>query len=80
MVGTSSDTVGWMCMARWMTVYGAFAYMTVEERVNDFVSVDTQDGRAQDLLGVGVDEHLHEAVGFASLLGASHIGHHPFEV
>ncbi|SRR6266487_2561547 len=28
MVGTNSETVGWTCIARCMTVYGAFAYMT----------------------------------------------------
>ena len=28
MVGSSSDTVGWMCIARCMTVYGTPAYMT----------------------------------------------------
>jgi hypothetical protein len=27
MIGRYSETVGWMCMARWMTVYGAFAYI-----------------------------------------------------
>ena len=27
-VGISSVTVGWMCTARWMTVYGASAYIT----------------------------------------------------
>ena len=27
MVGTSSETVGWMCIARCITVYGAFAYI-----------------------------------------------------
>src|SRR5262249_54299963 len=28
MVGMSSDTVGWMCIARRMSEYGALAYMT----------------------------------------------------
>lgn len=27
-VGMSSDTVGWICIARWSTVYGDFEYMT----------------------------------------------------
>ena len=27
-VGRNSATVGWICIARWTTVYGAFAYMT----------------------------------------------------
>jgi len=27
-VGSNSDTVGWMCMAREITVYGALAYIT----------------------------------------------------
>ncbi len=45
-------------MAREITVYGAFAYIHVENRVNDLVAFDAQDRRAKDLFRLSVDDDL----------------------
>ena len=41
-----------MCIARWITVYGA--------GVDGFVTAAAENGGGKDLMGCGVDQHLHE--------------------
>jgi len=43
--------------------------------VHDLVAVHSQDGRAQQVLVLGVDQHLHEALRFAGFAGAAHALH-----
>ncbi len=45
--------------------------------MDGLVAVDAEDGAAEDLVGVGVDEELHEAGGLAHLPGASDGFHLP---
>ena len=47
----------------------------VEQRVHDFVA-DGEDCRAEDFIGLGVDQDFHETLGFASFAGAAYAGHH----
>src|SRR5271165_6987909 len=44
----------------------------------DLAALDAEDGCAQDQLGVGVDDDLHEAACFVGFDGASDIGHRHF--
>ena len=64
-----------MCMARWITVYGAVGVHGVEQRVDNFVAADAEQGRAEDSLGLGVDQNFHETLGLAALLGAPDARH-----
>jgi hypothetical protein len=42
----------------------------------NLVAFDAQERRAEDLLGFRVDQHVHEALGFATLPGTADSAHH----
>src|SRR5262249_59797229 len=50
----------------------------VEDRVNDLVAADTENGRPEDEFGFGVDHHLHEALGLPLLHGSPYTCHRSF--
>ncbi len=65
-----------------MNVYGArdggvgrVGVHNVEETVDGFIAADAKEGGAEDLMGFGVDEDLHEAEAFAFFDGAVDAGH-----
>ena len=64
--------------ARWMRVYGARAYITSRIDVDDLVAVDSQDRRAENLLALGVDDDLHEALRLALLDRSPDLRHRAF--
>ena len=76
-VGTSSLTVGWMCIVREIVGVRHLGRHDVEDRVHHLVAADAEDRRAQDLLGLGVDDDLHEALGLALLHRAADPRHRP---
>ena len=49
-VAISPVTVGWICMARWMTVYGAFAYIMSTR----LWTISSQPTPSSDALGVSL--------------------------
>ena len=49
----------------------------VQDRVDDLVAADAEDGRAQDPVRLGVHQHLHEALRLALLHGAANARHRP---
>ena len=64
-----------MCIARWITVKGALAYiMSSRPWTISSPSMPEQRG-AEDLLALGVDDDLHEALGLAALVGAADVLH-----
>src|ERR1700752_4887611 len=47
----------------------------VEDRVNDLIAADTENGCAEDEFGFGVDHHLHEALCLPLLHGSPYACH-----
>src|SRR5687767_8354002 len=69
---------------RRMDVHGALDYVVgrlgihyVEDRMDDLVTADAEQGGAQNSPVVGVDQDLHEAFGLALLDGAADARHRP---
>ena len=54
---------------------GSLGVHQVEDRVDDLIAADAEDGGAEELLGLGIDQHLHEALRLALLEGAAHVLH-----
>ena len=73
----SSETVGWIPTLRWSVGVRRAGVHHVEDAVDRFVALDAQDGGAEDLLGVRVDDDLHEAERLAFLDGAADARHRP---
>ena len=67
--------MGWMWTARCDVGVGGLGVHGVEDAVDGFVAAGAEDVGAEDLLGVGVDEDLDEAFGFAFFDGAADAGH-----
>ena len=77
-VGISSETVGWMCIAALQHGVRRLRVHHVEDRSGSTSSpLDAENRRAEDLLRVRVDDDLHEAVRLALLDGAADARHRP---
>src|SRR5271166_4351907 len=54
---------------------GSFGVHHVQNAVNDLVTPGPKNGGAQDFLVVGIDQHLHEALGLALFDSAADASH-----
>ena len=69
-VGISSLTVGG-CGSRARPPCRGVGRHDVEQRVDDLVALDAEQRCAEDELAFGVDQHFHEALRLAALLGSA---------
>jgi len=74
MVGTNSETVGWMCIARCNSVNGALAY-EIEKSVDHFVATHSQERCAKYKFALRVNEDFHEALRLPLFEGAADLFH-----
>jgi hypothetical protein len=50
-----------MCIARWMTVYGAFTYIS-SQNVNHFIASDSKNRSAQNLFRFFIEADFDETL------------------
>ena len=75
MVGSSSGTVGWMCIARCMHGKGSLGVHEIDDAVDDLVACKSKERGTENLFAVSIRQDFREALGLALLKRATDVFH-----